>query len=135
VGAFLYCLSAQITFSSENNAQDLTEMLKAADSLQKQGYYDRAIPILQKVLVDQKAVLGNEHAEVARLLDRLGELHYLAGKYRDAETLLKEAVSLREKLFGPEHEETAESYDHFGHCYDFLAEYDLSKKILKMPSQ
>jgi hypothetical protein len=62
---------------------------KQANEFQTKGNYDKAIPILKEVPALRREVLGGSNAEVAQSRDLLGELHYLAGKYPDAESLFK----------------------------------------------
>jgi tetratricopeptide (TPR) repeat protein len=89
------------------------------------GYYDRAIPYIEKVLASQKAEPDGEKAELAKTLDYLGELKYLAGHYADAEPLLMESLSIREGLYGESNVITAKINHHLGVLYTLT--FDLKK--------
>lgn len=126
----LHFLSIQISYSSDMYSNDNSELQKLAAKLQTDGYYDKAIPIIEKVLALKIKTLGDSNEEVARTFDLLGELHYLAGKYKDAEPFLEKALSIRVELFGPSHTETAESFDHLGTLYALLGEYAKADNFL-----
>jgi len=76
---------------------------------------------MKEVLALRRATSGGNKAEAAQIFDLLGELYYLAGKYPEAESFLKESLSIRAELFGPDHMDTADSPDHSRTLYDLLA--------------
>ena len=45
------------------------------------GLYDQAVPLLQSALDKRRALYGEKHLEVARSLDRLGEVLKLKAEY------------------------------------------------------
>ena len=112
----------QTSHSSEKYLGDVAGLQKKAGELQVKGYYDKAILIMKEVLALWRATPGGNKAEVAQILDHLGELYYLAGKYPEAEPFLKESLSIRMELFGPNHTDTAKSFEHLGTLYALLAE-------------
>ncbi len=73
------------------------------------GLYDQAVPLLQTALEKRKALYGEEHLDVARSLDRLGEVLKLQAEYGRALPMYKQALALRRKLLGDEHVDTARS--------------------------
>jgi tetratricopeptide (TPR) repeat protein len=73
------------------------------------GLYDRAVSLLQSALAKRKALYGEKHLEVARSLDRLGEVLKLKAEYARALPMHQEALSLRRQMLGNEHAETARS--------------------------
>ena len=48
------------------------------------GLYDQAVPLLQSALEKRRALYGEKHLEVARSLDRLGEVLKLKAEYDQA---------------------------------------------------
>jgi tetratricopeptide (TPR) repeat protein len=57
--------------------------------------YERALTIFEKLF-------GPEHPEVARSLDRLGELYLHRRRYAEAQSVLKRAVAIWRKVAGSE---------------------------------
>ena len=49
--AVLHFIAIQIAYSSESNLGEADELWRQADDLKKSGYYSKAIPIIEKVLV------------------------------------------------------------------------------------
>ena len=73
------------------------------------GLYDQAVSLLESALAKRKALYGEKHLEVARSLDRLGEVLKLKAEYDRALAMHKEALSLRRQMLGNENAETARS--------------------------
>ena len=110
----LQLISFQLTHTAEADIDDTSELWQQAEDLKKAGYYSKAIPFVEKILADQRAADGVNQANLAKILDYLGELNYLAGRYAPAEPLLTESLSIRKELYGPDNVETVESYYHLG---------------------
>jgi tetratricopeptide (TPR) repeat protein len=73
--------------------------------LMKQGQYDKAEPLLKKVLGIRRAI--DETSEgYARSLNNLGVLYIEMWRYDDAEPLLKLSLQLRTAIYGELHEAT-----------------------------
>lgn len=136
----LHFLAIQYAVAGEIGSSQLQALLTEADELKEQGYYLKAIPLAENALRFLRADVGDKKAEVAKCLNRLGELNYLAGKYERAEQLLKESLSINKSIHGPDHVDTAETYHHFGVLKSLTrqvmdAETSLSKAIqLKIQS-
>ena len=103
-----------------------SELWQQAEDLKKAGYYSKAIPYIEKVLVEQRGGKANDKSSLAETLDYLGELNYLAGRYADAEPYLAESLSIRVELYGPDHIDTAESHNHLGELYWLVGRSDES---------
>jgi eukaryotic-like serine/threonine-protein kinase len=76
------------------------------------GLLSRAAPMLQKALAQQRALHGERHPEVARVLDQLGDVLMQQNDFAAAEPLLREGLAQRRALLGDVHVATAESADH-----------------------
>ena len=79
------------------------------------GLYDQALALLQSSLDKRKALYGEKHLEVARSLDRLGEVLKLKSEYDQALPMHREALAMRRELLGDEHIETARSVYELAH--------------------
>ena len=73
------------------------------------GLYDQAVSLLESALEKRKSIFGDEHLEVARSLDRLGEVLKLKAEYDRALPMYRQALELRRDMLGDEHPDTARS--------------------------
>src|SRR5688572_27293365 len=73
------------------------------------GLYDQAVSLLQSALAKRKALYGEKHLEVARSLDRLGEVLKLKAEHDRALPMYREALALRRQMLGNENADTARS--------------------------
>ena len=73
------------------------------------GLYDQAVSLLESALEKRKSLFGDNHLEVARSLDRLGEVLKLKAEYGRALSMHREALALRREMLGDEHADTARS--------------------------
>src|SRR5262245_3058313 len=66
------------------------------------GAYSAAEPHLRRALELRRAVLGQEHGEVARALNQLGLLEWRQGHLDKAEPLYREALDMGQRRLGPD---------------------------------
>jgi tetratricopeptide (TPR) repeat protein len=103
------------------------------------GLYDQAVALLQSALDKRKALYGGKHVEVARSLDRSGEVLKLKAEYDPAEQMYREALALRRELLGNAHADTARSIyglaDVLGRKGDFEAAEPLFREALALHRQ
>ncbi len=69
--------------------------------------------------------------QTASLLNMLGELYRLQGRYSEAEPLLKRSLEMREKKFGADDLKIAESLNNLAALYSNLQRYDEAETLLK----
>lgn len=69
--------------------------------------------------------------KTASLLNMLGELYRLQGRYNEAEPLLKHSLEMREKKFGADDLKIAESLNNLAALYSNLQRYDEAEPLLK----
>ena len=96
------------------------------------GEFDKALPLLRRVLELRRRVLGADHPETAAAANELGTTYFRLGAYVDAEPLLREAREILEKAG-----ETGDVRV-YGNClnnlalvYQALADYDRAEPLLK----
>jgi hypothetical protein len=75
--------------------------------LQDEGRGGEAVPHLEKALALQERVLGPEHPEVVRTLDRLAWAQATFERTQEALRTATRALGLCERLLGPEHAQCA----------------------------
>ena len=73
------------------------------------GLYDAAVPLVKNALSKRRALLGNEHLEVAQSLNHLGEVQMLKADYAEATAHLRDALAVRRELLGSSTPEVAET--------------------------
>lgn len=85
---------AQINSEGDDKVAEVEKLNAEIEELYKQGNYQQAIILSEKVLVIVKEVLGENHAYVATLHNNLGELYYLIGDYKKAQPLYQQALTI-----------------------------------------
>ncbi|MBL8212359.1 MAG: tetratricopeptide repeat protein [Bryobacterales bacterium] len=95
--------------SSLANQPELRADLESTigEAYRRLGLADRALPLLRRVLEDQKRLHGNSSREVAAATFRLGDGLAGAGRAKEAEPVLADAVARLRKVTGAESVETA----------------------------
>jgi len=90
----------------------------AVHKAEKFGLHDRRVAVTLAHLAQAYSVYlealkiyqdvhGENHLDVAAMLNNLGVLHRKHGQYADAQRLLTRALSIKEKLLGTDHPEVA----------------------------
>ena len=74
-----------------------------AQTYSAQGKFVEAEPVYLEALKIYQDVHGENHLDVAAMLNNLGVLHRKHGQYADAQRLLSRALAIKEKLLGPAH--------------------------------
>ncbi len=82
-------------------------------------------PLLMEALRCHEATYGGTHAEVANVLQNLGEFYRLRSSFEDAERYFLKALAIREKLVGSRHESVGQLFDLLGNVFETAG--DISK--------
>jgi serine/threonine protein kinase/Flp pilus assembly protein TadD len=73
---------------------------------ERMGLYGKAIPLLERALAIGRSELGAD-VRVAQSLNDLGVLQRQQGRLPEAETMLRESLTLRRRLLGPQDKDVA----------------------------
>ena len=73
--------------------------------------FKRALAIYEKAA-------GPEHPAVATLLNNLGQVDKVQGRYAEAEPLIKRSLAIREKVLGRDHPDVARSLNNLADLYE-----------------
>jgi len=92
---------------------------------------ERAEAVLTRALSISGKVLGLEHAEVARVIDQLGNAYAIQNKFAEAEPLLTRALEMRRKLLGDNHPEVAETLLSLGTLYTRQKNFGQAEQYLR----
>ena len=78
------------------------------------GDHDAGRALLEDALETRRALLGDEHPDVAWTLNRLALVYYWSGEHGRAREALQRAVEILEAAHGPDAPETAEAFTNLG---------------------
>jgi tetratricopeptide (TPR) repeat protein len=87
------------------------EGISAAERLEGQGQYGKALPLWQEGLKWCREVLGEANPEIASIYNGIANNLRDRGKYAEAGPLYQKALEVRRKVLGEEHPATAYSYN------------------------
>jgi tetratricopeptide (TPR) repeat protein len=105
------------------------------------NYYSFAEHLYRDCFKVARQRLGEEHPDVAMILNNLAELYRSQGKYADAEPLFLSALEMRKRLLGAEHPYVAMSLNNLALLYNsqgkyaeaeplFLSALEMNKRLL-----
>jgi tetratricopeptide (TPR) repeat protein len=73
--------------------------------LYQSGRYTEALALNEEALPTYRAVYGEEHPEVATILNNIGRLRMMTGHVDEAEPMLRQALVMTEKFEGESHDD------------------------------
>lgn len=88
------------------------------------GLFDRAEPLVRQALEKKRAIYGEESAEAAGQLERLGVLLWDQGRYDEAEAVLSESLAAHRRLLGEKHARIADALSALAAAKNDLAKHD-----------
>ena len=74
--------------------------------------------LFKRALAIYEKALGPEHPAVATVLNNLGQVAKVQGRYAEAEPLIKRSLAIREKVLGPDHPDVARSLNNLAELYE-----------------
>jgi CHAT domain-containing protein len=118
--------------NEHDRALDEARRLSAqAHDLSVAGKYNEALPLAERALELSEKELGQEHADVAYLLERIGWLYSNKGNYARAGQLFQRALDIDKRALGLEHPQTAEALQGLGDMYSRTDEYGKAEELLQ----
>ena len=103
--------------SKEKAIKEIERLTKEAEEAEDAALYDKAIALLDKILVLEKKHLGEGHQDVGGTLSWMGGIYKEMGQYNKAENTVLRALAIREKVLGAEHPGTATSLNNLALLY------------------
>jgi CHAT domain-containing protein len=88
--------------SAPRDTTDYLSLLAQADSLRRDGTYDRAVQLAKQALAITEREFGKADTSVARALHILGDCARREDRLEDAEQLLNRSLTIREQKLGPD---------------------------------
>jgi tetratricopeptide (TPR) repeat protein len=96
-----------------------------------QKKFVEAEPAYLRALTIYQAVRGEEHMDVAAVLNNLGVLHKKHGQYTVAEPYFTRALAIKEKLLGPDHPDVSLSLRNLALLYAAQERYDMAEPLFR----
>ncbi len=91
------------------------------------GAFEKALSFLNKALLINREIYGEESLYVGVLNQNIGMVHYHLSNIKLAHEFYCKALIVLERILGTEHAETAILYAAFARIYDSLERFDLAK--------
>ena len=111
--------------SEEKSAEKFMEInVWKALALYSLGYYKESKEIYEEVMRWQIENLGEEHPDVATILNNIGNVYNILGEYDKALEYHNKSLEMSKKILGEEHPDVAASLNNIGNVYYNLREYN-----------
>ncbi len=95
------------------------------------GLFDRAQPLLEGALEKRRALLGEEHLDVASSLVGNSTFWFHRGEFGRARPMLEQALRIREKLLGRDDPLVAACLHNLGNIHLSTGDYDEAKRLME----
>ena len=110
VGEFLEQGEARVLEDLEDQPEVQARMKQVLGNIYRtRSQYDRARPLLEEALAQQRALKGPDDPDAAAMFHDLAQLTQETGDLKTAEALFRESLALHRKIYGDVHETVAQS--------------------------
>lgn len=121
IAALLLTMSLPITtrgiaLPEPQDDKDIEEAHRQFEKLHKNGRYDEAIVIGERLLLLRERVASREDPSVSELLLRLAALYRAMGEFGKAENSYRRGIMIAEKSLGPNHPTVGAALERFA-CF------------------
>ena len=109
--------------SEEDKLEEAERLTQKVVQLYQQAKYAEAIPLAEKALKIGKNVLGDNHPDVATILNNLAALYKYQGRYMEAEPLYQQSLVIDKEKLGNNHPNVATSLNNLAALYSSQGRY------------
>ena len=109
----------------------LASLNSLAASFFNKGEFDRALPLLEECLAQNKRVLGDDHPRTLESLNNLAQLFLHKREYDRALPMYEECLAKRKRVLGEDHPETLKSLNSLAASLYLKDEYDRALPLLE----
>lgn len=102
-----------------------------ADAHAKLRNWEKALPLLERLLAVSEKISGSEHPDNVLALNGLAMIHTELAQNEKAIPLLQRALFITEQSRGPEHPETARSLNNLANIYGEVGWYEQALPLLQ----
>jgi CHAT domain-containing protein/Tfp pilus assembly protein PilF len=96
-----------------------------------QGKYAEAVAPAERALAIREKFLGENHVEVAEILNELGAIFFRRGDYAQAERFFQRALAISEKVLGEDHLEVARPLNNLAFIYQTRGDSQRAEPLLR----
>ena len=115
--------------TSSEKANELIELNRRVQELQRGGKHAEAIPLAQRAAELYEKDLGPAHPYTATALTTLAELYRANGEHARAEPLFVRVLATREAALGPVHPDVATALSDLALLHDAVGDYAKSRPL------
>ena len=110
-------LAVRNRFAGEDSVETAQTVISLAGALKGLHDFGRAEELYRTAFAIYEGKLGIDHPFVATLLNNIGQMYYLQGRYADAEKVLERSLLIKSKHYPKDHLVFAETHNHLGYLY------------------
>lgn len=110
--------------------QQARMMLTMGQIYRQLGFYEQALPLLEKALVIRQRERG-EDLETVGYIDQLASLYHDLGSFAQAEPLFQRALDIRQRTLGNEHSHVAASLNNLAFLYRARGDVDRAEPLFR----
>jgi CHAT domain-containing protein/tetratricopeptide (TPR) repeat protein len=116
---------------AEITDKELLAAYEKGEALYRQGRYQEALPLAQKVLERAVSVYGEDHVHTATAQTALAVVYTALGDYAKAEPLFQRGLAIREAKLGKDHIDVAVSLHQLAWLYQLTGRYDQAEPLYR----
>ncbi len=120
---------AEVRVATENDRALYESDKLYAESGRLLAKFDEARPLAERALEIRERVLGTEHYDVARALNRLANIYLFNDYFTKAEPYYQRALAISEKLLGPENSFVLGCRDNLALAYKQMGDYSKAEPL------
>ncbi|ANB74935.1 hypothetical protein AYM40_21020 [Paraburkholderia phytofirmans OLGA172] len=117
--------------SQDPRLVEANQLNQQMESLYREGRFQEALPIAQKILTLRESVLGDLNPNVAAAQNSLAILYDELGQYSEAERLYQHALATYEKTTSPQNPSYATALNNLANLYQATGEYAKAEPLYK----
>lgn len=103
--------------AGEESIETAQTVISLAGALKGLHEFGRAEELYRTAFAIYEGKLGIDHPYMATLLNNIGQMYYLQGRYYNAEKVLERALLIKKKYYSKDHLIFAETHNHLGYLY------------------
>ena len=110
-------LAIRNRIAGEDSVETAQTVISLASALKGLHEFGRAEELYRTAFAIYEGKLGIDHPFVATLLNNIGQMYYLQGRYADAEKVLERSLLIKSKHYTKDNLVFAETHNHLGYLY------------------
>ncbi len=116
--------------SPADDQADLVAAFDGANAAYQKADYQKATKQFERALALALKLRGENDVDTATILNNVGEMYRMTGKYAQAESLYQRSLKVREAKLGPNHLDVAQTLSNQGSLYVQMGKYTQAEPLL-----